>query len=143
MGCNQACSAIHFEVEGQPVGKARPRITRQGRAYTPAKTLDAEEKIRDRARQMMGPWEPITGPVYAWLHFHMEVPKSWPKKKREDALAGRIWPAGKPDADNLAKTVLDACNEVIFQDDGQVVELTVHKVYSGRPRTVVSVGKME
>ena len=143
MDCNQACSAIHFEVDGQPVGKARPRITRQGRAYTPAKTLEAEERIREKAKWVMGPWEPIKGPVYAWLHFHMEVPKSWPKKKREDALAGRIWPAGKPDADNLAKTVLDACNGVIFQDDGQVAELTVHKVYSGNPRTAISIGKLE
>lgn len=136
-------AAVYFEVEGQPVGKARPRITRQGRAYTPAKTLEAEDRIRQQARQIMGELKPLQGPVYAWLHFHVAIPASWTKKKRQDAAEQRLWPAVKPDADNLAKTVLDACNGVVFEDDGQVVELTVSKAYSGRPRTTVSIGKWE
>lgn len=33
---------IEFTVFGEPQGKARPRFTRMGRAYTPKKTADYE-----------------------------------------------------------------------------------------------------
>ena len=32
-----------------------------------------------------------------------------------------------PDVDNLAKAVLDACNGLLWADDGQVVELVVRQ----------------
>ena len=33
----------------------------------------------------------------------------------------------KPDADNIAKIVLDSLNKIAYEDDKQVVELTVIK----------------
>ena len=33
----------------------------------------------------------------------------------------------KPDADNVAKIVLDSLNKIAYEDDKQVVELTVIK----------------
>ena len=35
----------------------------------------------------------------------------------------------KPDADNLAKFVLDALNGVYYKDDSQIYELIVRKQY--------------
>ena len=35
----------------------------------------------------------------------------------------------KPDADNLAKAILDALNGVAYPDDAQIVKLTVRKRY--------------
>ena len=35
----------------------------------------------------------------------------------------------KPDADNLAKAILDALNGVAYPDDAQIVTLTVRKRY--------------
>ena len=37
---------MYFEVEGEVIGKGRPRFTRQGRTYTPKKTLDYERAIK-------------------------------------------------------------------------------------------------
>ena len=34
-----------------------------------------------------------------------------------------------PDVDNLSKFILDAMNEVFYEDDRQVVELNSHKEY--------------
>ena len=36
-----------FVIEGKPKVKGRPRFTKQGRAYTDAKTREAEQKIKD------------------------------------------------------------------------------------------------
>jgi Holliday junction resolvase RusA-like endonuclease len=48
-------------------------------------------------------------------------------------LAGSERPTKKPDLDNLAKSVLDALNGVIYQDDSQIVSLHMTKVYSQYP----------
>ena len=53
------------------------------------------------------------------------VPTSWPKKRAAEAK----WRTSKPDADNIAKLVSDACNEIVFGDDAQVADLRVQKVY--------------
>jgi len=44
-------------------------------------------------------------------------------------LNGCIYPTKKPDADNIAKIVLDALNGVAYTDDTQVVNLSVQKRY--------------
>ena len=41
-----SAETLLFRVNGMPQGKARPRFTRQGRAYTPKKTRDYEADIK-------------------------------------------------------------------------------------------------
>ena len=40
-----SAKTLHFRVNGMPQGKARPRFTRQGRAYPPKKTRDYEAAL--------------------------------------------------------------------------------------------------
>ena len=68
----------------------------------------------------------------------MPIPKSWSKTKQQDALMHRVRPTTKPDADNVLKQ-LDALNEVCWRDDSQIVEATVRKFYSDRPRLVITI----
>ena len=120
----RTCITIPIE----PVAKGRPRFGKHG-AYTPAKTRKAEETIR----AFISPFESFGSvPVCVDVMVLMPIPKSWPKKKREAALAGDIEHTGKPDLDNLAKLVLDRItrSERIWRDDSQVVSLTVHKFYA-------------
>ena len=56
---------------------------------------------------------------------------STPKKKRHQS------PIGKPDLDNLEKPLWDAMQGVFFQDDAQIIEKTITKVYSDNPRVEV------
>lgn len=72
---------------------------------------------------------PIEGPVELVAVFTMDVPPSWSKTKRQQAYAQQIKPAGKPDIDNLAKTVMDAINGVVYADDAQVVMIAASKRY--------------
>lgn len=117
---------IYFEVE--PVPKGRPRFTRTGHAYTPKKTADYEKQIRE---MYFGPC--FEGPIYVKLIFNMPIPKSFSKKKREEAGCQRIQYTKKPDLDNLAKAVLDALNGVAFTDDSQIVRLGMEKRYHRLP----------
>ena len=42
----QLTEILRFTVPGKPVGKARPRFTRRGFAYTPEKTVRYEAAVR-------------------------------------------------------------------------------------------------
>ena len=69
----------------------------------------------------------------------MSIPKSKPKRWIADALLGLLFPVKKPDADNFAKSALDACNKVVWVDDAQVVDLHVFKRFSDQPRLAVKI----
>ena len=123
-----------FRVEGAPVGKARPRVTRWG-AYTPRKTAQHEASIKAAAQQ--AGIVAISGPVTLQVAFVMPIPQSWPKKRREAAARQEMMPLGKPDVDNLCKAVMDALIGIAYQDDTQVVRLVACKLYGTEPRTEV------
>jgi Holliday junction resolvase RusA-like endonuclease len=124
---------IHFQVEGDPKGKGRPRFSRVGnftKVYTDKQTLTYEAMIATFAKQAMGGTELLKTPVSVFLYVRLPVPQSYPKKRREACLSGLEKPCKKPDIDNIAKTYLDAMNGVIFVDDTQVIDLHVKKLYS-------------
>lgn len=131
---------IHtFTVLGEPRGKARPRFTRTGRPYTDAKTREYERLVRAAFTASGGRMH--TGPVIVSISAFHAVPQSWPKGKRERALRNDLLPVRKPDADNIAKIVLDALNGAAWADDTQVVRLAVDKTfaeYGGMVRVTIA-----
>ena len=124
---------IHFQVEGDPKGKGRPRFSRVGnftKVYTDKQTLTYEAMIATFAKQAMGGTELLKTPVSVFLYVRLPVPQSYSKKRRDACLNGLEKPCKKPDIDNIAKTYLDAMNGIIFVDDTQVIDLHVKKLYS-------------
>ena len=123
---------LQFTIPGPPVGKGRPRFSSAGgkpRSYTPAVTRDYEALIAARAAEAMNGHPPLQTPLTVYIYAHMGIPLSWSKAKRQAALEGDIYPA-RPDVDNIAKTVLDGMNEVVYVDDAQVTYLKISKKYS-------------
>ena len=136
---------ISFTVEGVPVAKARARAGLNGH-YTPAKTRDAERLVGIEARAAMiaARQTMFTGPVELALAFYFPVPKSWPGWKREKALRFMAWKISKPDVDNLAKLVKDACNGIVWSDDAQVAVISrITKQYDETARTEVTVRPLD
>ena len=130
---------VLFAIPGAAVAKGRPRATRTGRMFTPAKTASAEAFIRHLATDAMANRPPMTGPVALAVEVIVPVPASWARKKKAAALAGEIHPIGRPDLDNLAKLVSDALNGVVFVDDAQVTLLMAGKQYGQHAKTNVEV----
>src|SRR5688572_16680202 len=130
--------AVRIVVDGPPVGKGRPRFIRaSGRAFTPAKTASYEAILAHAAGEAMAGRPPLDGPVRVTATAYMTIPASWSKRKTEEALVGILRP-GKPDADNLLKT-LDAFNGIVWRDDAQVAEAQISKLYDPDPRFEVEV----
>lgn len=113
-----------LKIPMEPVAKGRARVSVRGgraHAYTPSKTVDAEERIRWFFRDGRYEKVPANVPVTVSVAFCMRRPKSCPKT--------RIRPTVKPDLDNLEKLVLDALNGFAWEDDAQIVEKRAIKLY--------------
>jgi len=131
---------IEFYIYGVPVPEGRARFTKTGRAYTPEKTRAYKNHVQLAAvsatieAAMFGP---LSGALRMTLDFTLPIPPSWTKRKQDQASAQLLRPIGKPDVDNLAKAVMDGCNEVLYFDDAQIVALSVRKRYGLVPHVCV------
>jgi len=135
---------ISFTVDGTAVPKQRPRISGR-QAYTPKRTKDYEERVRDAFRSSYHGLFPAIGkdvPVRIYISIYQAIPKSWPKKKRLQAEQGKIVPLGRNgDIDNIAKSILDALNGFAYEDDCQVTMLIITKQYGVQPCAEVWLGE--
>ena len=118
-------------IEGEPVAKGRPRVRKyKGKswAYTP-------EKTRNYERAIVKAWnnqEQFTGALKVKIEAYMQAPQK-PKTDR---------PTKAPDADNIAKTILDGLNKVAWEDDKQIVDLHVEKFWSSSPYVKVTISEV-
>lgn len=135
--------SISFVIPGIK-GKARARVTRTGHAYTPSDTVNYENLVKllamkENKERLYFDKEPLR----IKLRVFYDVPESYSKKKREQALQGELRPTKKPDADNIVKIVCDALNKVIYKDDSQIVEVFVKKEYTAKePHVFVTISQI-
>ena len=119
-------TSITFVVPGVPVAQPRQRhavIAGHLRNYTPSRhpvnTFKAACQLSAR-QAYSGP--PLTGPLVCELVFVLPRPRSAPKR-----TGGRLAHCKRPDAENLAKSVLDALTGLLYDDDRQIWRLVVTK----------------
>ena len=126
---------IELHLPLPPKGQARPRHTTvNGRfhAYkTKAQQLD-ENKI---GTYIVGAYSgsQLTGPLALHLTAFMPIPESWPKKRRQLALDGLIWPDKKPDLSNIIKHIEDIAQGLLYADDKSIVTISATKLYGHPP----------
>ena len=131
---------VSFTVPGEPVAKGRPRVTRNGHAYTPKKTVDYENLVRlEYERQCHGIFFDKGIPLDMRVTCYFTIPKSVSKKKRQAMIDRKIRPMKKPDSSNCIKAVEDALNQVAYHDDSQIVDTQIRRFYSEQPRVVVTI----
>lgn len=123
---------IQFRAYGDPKGQPRPRAFSRGgmtRVYDPGTAEGWKSQIAVAALPHK-PSARIEGPIHVTLRFFFQRPKGHAGKKGLKPNAPTYHTA-KPDADNLAKAVLDCITQLGFwRDDSQVSALDVLKKYS-------------
>jgi Holliday junction resolvase RusA-like endonuclease len=133
---------LTFEVPGDPHGKGRPKFARRGnfvQTYTDKKTASYEDLVKFYANIAMVDLDPLQGAVAVYIYIKLAVPKSYSKKRTEACLSGLERPTKKPDWDNVAKSVCDAMNGIVYMDDTQIVDAHVTKVYAANAGVDVGV----
>ena len=121
---------VHFIIPGRPVGKGRPRFTRNGHCWTPDKTVSYERDIKLSYWSTYGHRKYEADKALAVeIILYYPRPKNMAKYKRLMAQKGVLRPTVKPDVDNVIKAILDALNGVAFDDDRQIVQIECEKWY--------------
>ena len=133
-------STLAFTITGEPKGQPRPRaFARKMGAVHVARFYDSD--VADewkRAVQIVvldasivHKWPLTLGPVAISMCFSLPRPKS---HFGANGLKPRapVHHSGKPDADNLAKLVMDQITKSgkVWRDDSQVVSLRVEKLWA-------------
>lgn len=127
---------VDFIIPASPIPKSRPRFnTNTGRAFTDDKTR-IFENIVSLAYGTRHYFD--DNYIRIRMKFKFEVPKSYSKKKRLDALEGKIRPT-KADIDNYIKSVLDGLNGKAFKDDRYIYAILAEKEYSEEASIEVSI----
>lgn len=129
-------TTVMFTVYGKPQPKQRPRFSKySGVVYTPSDTHKYEARVRKAYLDQRSKMITESGAVWAIIKCYFPIPKSATKRRREMMMQGRRRPTTRTsgDADNLAKSILDALNGVAYKDDSQVVSLIVDKLYVTTP----------
>jgi Holliday junction resolvase RusA-like endonuclease len=101
-----------------PKVKQRPRMTRRGRVFTPAQTLEFEALVREGWEHELLEGDISVTIFLAKDEFHVTV-EEFTKHEDKTKLRG--------DIDNYAKSILDGLNGTAFVDDKFIRELIVIK----------------
>ena len=139
---------IEFKVEGKAVPQPRPRVVRmrngQTRAYNSEKSVVYKRIVQAAALSEMNKQRLIMTdrPLAMRLTFVFAPPKSYTKKKLEAVKSGELRYTKKPDLDNLAKAILDACNNTVYKDDSQIITLSINKEYGHTDHVAVKITQL-
>ena len=120
----------------KPKVKQRPRMTRRGRVFTPAATLEHEAKIAEMWRKKFGRRKPLEGPVLVSVDFDKHG--MWVEVAPTDLPS-----LMRGDIDNYLKAVLDALNGIAYVDDKQISVLlstTTGHLWKTQEETMPNVG---
>lgn len=135
----------HFVIYGKPHPQARGRAVRRGKhagIHPDPKSQDWKgmaQTILVNTLKERGVGLPLfpDGPVKLTVLAVFPCPKGDHRKREKTP---RRWHAKRGDADNIAKSIKDAANGVLWTDDGQVAQLRVLKTIGAQdegPRTEV------
>lgn len=129
---------ITFTIYGKSVGKQAAKAFYNPKAkkmlhFSPKNTKDWEQLIRSAAQEYV-PDKLLDGPLSVEATFYLLKPKSKPKKC--------LYPATKPDHDNLEKALYDALEGIIYTNDSRIVDKTFKKRYGDPPRVEVTIREM-
>lgn len=141
--CEQEGPEVAFSVP-LVAHQGRPRIRKAARSAWLYEASDDEQRKRVIAgefrKEYRGPYPMLDGPVRVEVLVFAPLPKKRPKRVVREPYTV------KPDADNVAKQVLDALNGLAYADDAAVTELVVRKMPRSRGmefETQVYVGPCE
>jgi Holliday junction resolvase RusA-like endonuclease len=117
---------LYFEVYGIAAPQGSKKSIGNNRFVEASKKLPAWRKaVKAAASDAMASfdWVQLSGPVEAHIVFFLPRPQSVTPGRRQ-------LPTVPPDADKLARAVLDSCTDAgVYTDDSLVCKLTVFKMY--------------
>lgn len=130
---------VTIVIPGKPAAWQRARSNGKVRFDSPEQSRNKMTISQIGAAAMEGR-PPFEGPLEVTVAAFWPWPKSLSEKKRR--TYGAHFFTSRPDADNTAKILGDALNNIVWRDDAQIVTLQITKRYSLTPQTIVRVTRL-
>lgn len=146
---------MKITIPGDPIPKARARVTRKGFAYDPQdkqkkqvrKILEQELKsYYEKNENRQEGYKLAQGlPLEVDWYFYMPIPKSFNLRKKNACKWGFIKHTTKPDRSNIEKFYEDCANGILWYDDSQIITGKIQKKYchDDKPRTEIHMKPIE
>ena len=119
---------LEFVIPGKPVPKQRPRFG-GGKVWTPKKTKDFENLVGYCANLAIIDQKlvcPVKAPVKLTIELYSVGTLPYRCRViRSSTGKSEAFEVG--DLDNLAKSMMDGMNKVVYDDDRQVVDLSIRR----------------
>jgi len=140
---------IRIILPGEPHAQGRPRFRNMGKfvaTYDPPESRNWKATAQQHfvtAMREAAEAGPLLGPVEVTIRAVFTCPKT---DYRKNNPRGQRPHAKRPDAENVAKAVLDAGTGVLYADDSQVSSLRIEKVIGAQgeaPRVEVTVRELQ
>lgn len=130
--------ALAFTVHGDVKSKERPRLVGD-RVITPAKTKAYETQVMWSAKAAMttARVKMTADAVVLRVTVFAAPSESWSKKKIAAALANEIPCMRNRDLDNQLKAIQDGMNKIVYDDDCQIVELHINRLFASKSRAEI------
>ena len=130
---------MKITIPGDPIPKARARLTKRGFAYDPQ--WDIKQRVISFLKKDFKEGHKLDKEeAYEvnW-YFHMPIPKSFSQNKANACKWGLIEHTSKPDRSNLEKFYEDCANGILWNDDSQITKGEIIKKYCNddKPRTEI------
>lgn len=117
--------------QGKVIGKERPR-TGNGHVYTPKQTREYEAKLKRYAKNIMSKNKIAIyrASVVAHLRIYDLIPEHWEPWHATLAKSGYLTSWDGADLDNREKSIFDALNGVVYEDDRQIIQVFKQRCYT-------------
>lgn len=133
-----------IEIPGDPIPQKRPVVTKSCTFNPQAKEKKDTAHLMYMKMLILLNGASLEDKLKAdidyevYMTFHLEVPASTSHRKA-NKLISEGFHNKKPDIDNLAKFYADCGNGILWSDDSKIHTLTLKKVYSEFPLTLITV----
>lgn len=142
---NKKVHKISMVIKTDPQAAKRPRATGRGgyvRMYDPDEA--DKKKLKQKIREKVGEdFELITTATIVNIDFYKRTLKSFTKTEAALAELKIIRPTTRPDIDNFDKFFFDSGHDVLWEDDGCIIQANSNKYYSINPRIEIDIYYLE
>lgn len=125
---------IRITIQTEPTPKGRPRtkfINGHALTYTPHKTREAQDVIKERSLKHRLDAFPAHVPIRLSITFYRTKSKYLPKKE--------TMPFRKPDLPNLLALACDAMSDVLYEDDAELTTIRCAKRWSSNGEGYITI----
>jgi Holliday junction resolvase RusA-like endonuclease len=124
-----------IELPGNPIPLKRARAGKNG--FYDSQYI-VKKNIREFVRlSIKDELKPILGEVELKATFHMQIPKSWSKKKKREMLGKPH--LQRPDLSNFLKFYEDCFLEMLYADDSQIYKIDAVKIWAEEGKTILEI----